>query len=151
MGNHTASDVAKWFLSHNRVAMDEESAEYITNLKLQKLLYYAQGCFLAITGEPLFQDKIYAWQHGPVVKSVYDEYKHNGSDGIKFDEDFDVAQFTETENNILNQVYDLFGQYSAWKLRDMTHNESPWLETPINREITTEKIRDYFEKEYVSA
>lgn len=149
MANHTASEVAKWFLSHNRVAMDEESAEYITNLKLQKLLYYAQGCFLAITGNPLFDDPILAWQHGPVVRSVYDEYKHNGSEGIKFEDDFDVNQFTKQENSILTQVYDEFGQFSAWKLRNMTHNEAPWKETLQNHEIKQDKIKSFFEREYV--
>lgn len=149
MANHSASDVAKWFLSHNRVAMDEEAAEYITNLKLQKLLYYAQGCFLAITGSPLFDDPILAWKHGPVVRSVYDEYKHNGSDGIKFEDDFDVRQFTKQENSILTQVYNEFGQYSAWKLRNMTHNEAPWKETPQNQEIKQDKLKSFFEREYV--
>ena len=45
MANHTASDVAKWFLAYNRTVSADEGAEYISNLKLQKLLYYAQGSF----------------------------------------------------------------------------------------------------------
>ena len=75
MANHTASEVAKWFLAYNRDVLAEEGGEYISNLKLQKLLYYAQGSFLAVTDSPLFDDPIVAWQHGPVVESVYHEYK----------------------------------------------------------------------------
>lgn len=147
---HTASDVAKWFLAHNRVAADEEGAEYISNLKLQKLLYYAQGCFLATTGAPLFSDPIVAWQHGPVVEHVYHEYKHNGKNGIVFEDDFDFSMFTPEENALLSEVYDVFGQYSAWKLRNMTHQETPWRDTPQSSVISTDKIKDYFQSEYLA-
>ena len=97
MAKHTAAQVAKWVLAHNRIATDEEGAEYISNLKLQKLLYYAQGVFLAVTDKPLFDDDIVAWLQGPVVESVYHQYKANGAQGIPFDEDFDFAEFTPEE------------------------------------------------------
>ncbi len=145
---HTAKDVAKWFLAHNRLVMTDEGAELISNLKLQKLLYYAQGCFLAIKDEPLFKDDIVAWMHGPVIESVYHEYKQNGASGIEFDEDFDFTQFCDEENDLLNEVYDVFGQYSAWKLRNMTHEEMPWQTTEPNGVISCEKIKEYFKQEY---
>lgn len=150
MANHSASEVAKWFLAHNRIVSDEDGAEYISNLKLQKLLYYAQGCFLAITDKPLFDDKILAWQHGPVVEKIYHKYKCNGAEGIPFDEDFDFSKFSKKENELLEEVYNEFGQYSAWKLRNMTHNETPWKETKQNDVIDLDKIKDYFKKEYIA-
>lgn len=150
MAAHSAEQIARWFLAHNRIAESSAGAESISNLKLQKLLYYAQGCFLATTGNPLFPDKIVAWQHGPVVESVYRKYKENGSSGIPFDEDFDFSDFSKEENDLLTEVYDVFGQYSAWKLRNMTHEEAPWKETPPNEVIPNEKIKDYFEKEYMA-
>ena len=146
---HRALDVAKWFLAHNREIMDAEDSEYISNLKLQKLLYYAQGTFLAVTDRPLFYDPIVAWKHGPVVESVYRIYSPNGANGIVFDEAFDNSAFSKEENELLTQVYDVFGQYSAWKLRDMTHQETPWLTTPQSEEISREKIKNYFKREYV--
>lgn len=150
MAKHTAAEVAKWFLAHNRIATDEDGGEYISNLKLQKLLYYAQGCFLAVTEKPLFDEPIVAWQHGPVVESIYHTYKQNGAAGIRFDEDFDFNTFTKEENELLSEVYDTFGQYSAWKLRNMTHQEAPWLETRQNETISIEKIKRYFQKEYLA-
>lgn len=72
---HTALEVANWFLNYNDEKMYSDGADYISNLKLQKLLYYAQGTFLAITNSPLFGDAIEAWMHGPVVPSVYHAYK----------------------------------------------------------------------------
>ncbi len=150
MAQHTASQVAEWFLAHNRINEAEAGAESISNLKLQKLLYYAQGCCLALYDRPLFGDKIAAWQHGPVVESVYHEYKSNGAHGIVFQKDFDDSIFTPEEKDLLTEVYDTFGQYSAWKLRDMTHDETPWRVTKQNDEIPQEVIKEYFRKEYVA-
>lgn len=147
---HTATETAKWFLAHNRIMTADEGADLISNLKLQKLLYYAQGSFLAVTGKPLFDDDIVAWDHGPVVESVYHQYKCNGSNGIPFDEDFDPAQFSKEENELLQEVYDTFGQYSAWKLRNMTHDESPWQNTPRNGVISKDSIKEYFTREYLA-
>lgn len=64
----SALDVAKYLLRYQ----DEQNPE-ITNQKLQKLLYYAQGLSLAIYGKPIFNENILAWSYGPVVRSVYDE------------------------------------------------------------------------------
>lgn len=65
-----------------------EDSEYITNLKLQKLLYYIQGEYMAKMNTPLFNDDFLAWEHGPIIREVYDKYKQNGSYGIKNEEDF---------------------------------------------------------------
>lgn len=146
---YTASDIAKWFLAYNRNIMAEGDAEFISNLKLQKLLYYAQGTYYAITGGLLFAEPIKAWRHGPVVESVYHEYKSNGANGIDFDEEFDFSRFDPETEGILEEVYNYFGQYSAWKLRNMTHEERPWKETEINDIIDTGLIKDYFLEEYV--
>jgi len=88
---------------------------------------------VAITGEPLFEDKIEAWEHGPVVLSIYHKYKRYGSSGIPYDETFDDSLLDSLMASILEQVYQEFGQYSAWKLRNMTHEETPWKETPKKR------------------
>ena len=140
---YKAKDIAEWFLNRNRVQMNFEDSEYITNLKLQKLLYYAQGYVLAKKDTPLFDDEFLAWEHGPVIRKIYDKYKANGSSGIKYDEDFKVNIDVETIR-ILEEVYNEFGQYSAWKLRNMTHETSPWQTTPRNSVIPKQKIKDYF-------
>lgn len=150
MIKHSALQVAKWFLAHNRIASADEGAEYLSNMKLQKLLYYAQGCFLAVYDKPLFAEEIVAWQHGPVVECVYHVYKGNGANGISFDEDFDFSTFTPDENDLLREVYDTFGQYSAWKLRNMTHSETPWKSTCQNSAISNDVIKDYFKQEYLA-
>lgn len=140
---YSAENISEWFLNKNRVQMNFEDSEYITNLKLQKLLYYAQGCYLAIKEVPLFNEDFLAWEHGPVVRKIYDKYKANGANGIKYDDDFTVNIDEETEK-ILENVYNEYGQYTAWKLRNMTHEEEPWKTTPRNEVIIKEKIKKYF-------
>lgn len=148
-GKYTASFIAKWFLYYNDRMMDEEDAEYISNLKLQKLLYYAQGCFLAINDMPLFNEKIVNWMHGPVVEEVYFEYRRYGSAGIEYNNDFDSSMMDKEDEALLINVYEIFGKYSAWGLRNMTHQEDPWKNTCQNQVIPQELIKEYFKKNYV--
>ena len=63
----TCYDIAKYFLAQ----ADEEIGDLISNLKLQKLVYYAQGFYLALHDEALFPEDIEAWTHGPVVPVLY--------------------------------------------------------------------------------
>lgn len=137
----TASDVAKYFLTLN----DEEVGELISNLKLQKLVYYAQGFYLAIEDEPLFNESIEAWAHGPVIPNLYHNYKTYESGPIPCPKDFDSDMLDSDIKNLLDEVYSVFGQYSAWKLRNMTHEEPPWVEAWAgNKIITQESMREYF-------
>lgn len=148
---YTAEEIADWFIAYNNVIMAESDAEYISNLKLQKLLYYAQGIYSALTDELLFKDDFVAWKHGPVVDIVYHKYKRYGSEGIKIEDDEDLFIISDEDTiKILEQVYNVFGQYSAWKLRNMTHEEYPWKSTDLNKIIDKEKIQDFFLKEYIS-
>ena len=90
-GKYSALTVAKWFLWYNDKILEEEDADLISNLKLQKLLYYAQGCYLALKNEPLFNEQIVNWAHGPVVEEIYHKYKNNGSNGIEYQGDYDSS------------------------------------------------------------
>jgi uncharacterized phage-associated protein len=115
-------DVAKFFLAQS----NEEAGDLVSNLKVQKLVYYAQGFHLAVYDRPLFDDQIEAWTHGPVVPSVYHHYKHHGAGSIPVPTDFDPAIFQPEQIELLNEVQQIYGQYSAWRLREMTHEEAPW-------------------------
>lgn len=148
-GKYSALTVAKWFLWYNDKILEEEDADLISNLKLQKLLYYAQGCYLALKNEPLFNEQIVNWAHGPVVEEIYHEYKNNGSNGIEYQGDYDDS-IDDNTVAILEEVYDIFGKYSAWGLRNMTYQEDPWLKTQRNDVIPLPLIKDYFEKTYVT-
>lgn len=148
-GNYSALTIAKWFLYYNDKILEAEDADAISNLKLQKLLYYAQGCYLGLEGHPLFDENIVNWAHGPVVEEVYYKYRNNGSNGIEYARDYDFSIDRETEA-ILEEVYETFGKYSAWGLRNMTHEEDPWKNTIRNQIIPNSEIMKYFKEHYIT-
>ncbi|MEZ9667438.1 Panacea domain-containing protein [Vibrio breoganii] len=133
-------DVAKMFISLG----DEDG---ISNLKLQKLTYYAQGFYLALYEEPLFEESIEAWAHGPVVPALYHEFKSFGKNPIELSSKFNAhVCLTKQEIAHIEEIYDVFGQFSAWKLRNMTHEESPWIENEATASVMSKKLlKEYFE------
>lgn len=135
----SAFDISRWFINYNN---SQEEADLLTNLKLQKLLYYAQGTSIKYTGKTLFTEEMYALQYGPVVSDVYNKYKVYGRNHI--DEVVDAPELENDVTVILEDVFEEYGQFSAWKLVEMTHNESPWIETDRNCIISTDKLRDFF-------
>ena len=138
-------DVAKYFLTQ----VDEDAEDFITNLKLQKLSYYAQGFYLAINDEPLFPETIEAWQHGPVVPDLYQKYKTYRANPIPIPEDIDFSLFNTEIRDLLDEIYCVYGQFSPWKLRDMTHSETPWIEAyqRENLVISLASMAKFFKKQ----
>ena len=126
----------------------DESSELLSNMKLQKLLYYQQGFHLAYFGTPLFNEDIVAWQYGPVVPEVYDAYKEFGRAGIEPQGD-PIALETEKEENLFNEVFEVYNQFSAAGLVTQTHSESPWIDTPKQGVISQEAMRTFFQQRLV--
>ena len=146
MTKHTARQVADWFL-----AWSEHNDATLSNLKLQKLLYYAQGHYLGAHGEPMFDDSIEAWAHGPVVRSVYHDLKQFGNEPIDvdvaLDDDFAWDNFRDVEDDLM-RVWNTYGHYAAWALRNRTHREAPWKSTFEQDKkylvIPQEAMREFF-------
>ena len=139
-------DIAKYFLAQ----IDEDAGDLISNLKLQKLLYYAQGFNLALYDEPLFPESIEAWTHGPVVPEVYHEYKDFGSNAIPIPSNVDFSKYDQQTRELLDEVYSVYGQFSAWKLRNMTHDEEPWKNATVGDIITSKSMEKYFKTQIVN-
>lgn len=139
-----AQDVAQFFIQKG---LEEEDESGISNLKLQKLLYYAKGFYQAIFEEPLFPEQFCAWTHGPVIPSLYHAYKDYGTRPIdQIDDGYDpTVIFNADQLELLNEIWAVFGQYSTWKLRDMTHNEKPWLDHEQDASVIPDtELQDYF-------
>ncbi|MGL5151274.1 MAG: Panacea domain-containing protein [Clostridium sp.] len=118
----------------------------ISNLQLQKILYYIQGeCMRKGLEDGVFSEDIIAWQYGPVVPEVYYEYNNYSSSNINNIQDCDVVE--ETIQNIINPVIEEKSKLSAWKLVEQTHNEHPWKSSYIEGEynkITKKTMREFF-------
>ncbi len=107
-----AEDVAKFFIQYY-----DDNDVLITNLMLNKLLYFAQGHHLAEYGKPLFGETIEAWKYGPVVPSVYRKYKLYGKDPIHNDGRFDCRNlFSDDAMSLLLDVAEYYMDYSSSKL-----------------------------------
>lgn len=134
-------DVAKYFIH-----LSEENTPYaITPLKLQKLVYYAQGFHLRETGKPLFNEDLLAWDHGPVVRKLYNDYKHLGYFTISW-EPFDDAnnELSRREIKTIKDVWENYGHLDGKFLEELTHQEDPWLFTDKNDAIDIDLIKKYF-------
>lgn len=138
---YSVIDIANYFL-----ALVDPEVDRIDHLKLQKLVYYAQGFHLALTDRALFSEPIEAWTHGPVCPDLYHRYKEFGKETIPYDPTIETAEIDESTRAILDEVWEVYGQFTGWKLRNITHAEPTWqmaFHRP-NKLITTEEMRSYF-------
>ncbi len=140
----------------------------LSPMKLMKLVYFAHGWYLALTGKPLIQERIEAWQFGPVIPRLYQDFKQYGSGDItqptlefrfsngrtgfhetRVHEGEDPAE-NEEALDVIHQVWEIYGKHSATKLSNATHMQgTPW--SAIYREgarslvIPNELIGQYFQ------
>lgn len=143
----SAKDVAKYLIT----LVDTDGGDVITALKLQKLLYYCQGFYLAIHDRPLFSERILRWDHGPVVAEVWKEYKDSGANPLPPPAGFNFGRLSGAQREIIDEVYMIYGALSATALRNMTHEEPPWRNTAKDKEITHETLTEFFKTRLVNA
>ena len=140
---YNIKDIANLLLHR---AEEAEGGDLMSNMKLQKMLYYQQGFHLAMFGTPLFDDEIEAWMYGPVIPSVYETYKSYGRDGIPSDKDKTFSFDDPKEAALFEEVYRVYGKFSAIGLMNMTHGEYPWksTETGEGNIIEKRKMASFF-------
>lgn len=133
----------------------------VTQMQVQKLVYFAHGWSLALTGNGLVEDQVQAWDFGPVFPTLYNALRKFGRNRIdrvlRWGEDtpfsFDDAgeateELTPEERSIIDQVWNAYGKFPAFKLSALTHEPgTPWeiaFESGKNRPIPDDEIRAYF-------
>lgn len=155
--NYDVLDVSRYIINYSN-KMDYG----ISNLKLQKVLYFVQAYFLTQTKHPCFNEKIEAWDFGPVVPVAYSEFKgFAGMDiptvksYIAFDEndiwntkriEFEENCIDNEDKVLINKVVDKFSEYSATDMVKLTQHQTPWFDAVSSQsnEITNESIFKYF-------
>lgn len=153
---YRANDIAAWLIQRDNSEECRKNNEHIDTLKLMKLLYYAQGAFLAIDGVKLFSEEIRAWEYGPAVEEVYNVFK--GIDPKEIYKHCDLLDGHTVEDydaELLEEVYQEIGKrFTGTQLITKTHREEPWLKATNNgrllrdQVISAESIKEYFEKTY---
>ncbi len=138
------------------IALCGDRGMKLTNLKLQKLLYYVQAWKLALDHEPLFVDDIEAWVHGPVVPRVFRRFKALRWEPLPCQDD--PIKDAKVVSHI-KAVLTRYDKFSAGQLEQLTHSEAPWVEArkglepdePSNRVIPKARMECYYGSRLVNA
>ena len=140
---YDALDVAEYILHY----CENELQRPISNLRLQKILYYIQGVYLSNNHEPLFDNDIEAWDYGPVIPDVYYAYNCFIGNPIVGVEPQQVDLFEDDEIQVIQDVVNAKINGSVWDLVNQTHKELPWINNfkkGYNNEIPITDIEDWF-------
>ena len=121
--------VANYFLQ-----LDSERVEPdVTQMKLHKIMYFAQANYMGATGSRLFSSRIEASPRGPIARAIYSNFKKFRKEIIVADDSYFLETHAEQSNDIpefemeyLRDVWDKFSEFSAAKLQRMIHEDSPW-------------------------
>lgn len=127
----------------------------LTNMQVQKLVYYAHGYHLALQGEPLISDEIKAWNFGPVIPPLYNDLKRFGN-GVVTET---IPGFEGTPDgfvvSLINKIFELYGKIPGPRLSAATHTPgSPW-DITYNKAkfsiIPNDLIKEYFKGKLLPA
>lgn len=125
-----------------------QSIGSLTPLKLQKILYIAQGWSYVWDDHPLFQNEFEAWQYGPVNVKVYNHFKEYGRNEIP-EREGRMYHLTELAMETLEAVWERYCSYSAFELVELTHSQEPWIKAyRSGATIKNSDIKRFFQSTY---
>lgn len=146
-GIYNASIIALYIIYH-----ENEHGRPVSNLRLQKLLYFIQANFLVTTDKPCFSDDIEAWDFGPVVPSIYKEYKLYGGNSIPVLQNEKILYcFDDLSNeaqSLINETLEQAANYATTSLVQITLHQLPWMKgvSRWDRIISNESIKKFFKE-----
>ena len=154
------TEIADFFLSH----YGQSESHDITPMKIIKLVYIAHGWYLGYKGEALIDENPEAWKYGPVIPSLYHEYKDFKDKPIRRSYHNQVELKSNSDNNsqnddskfvteLLVKIWEVYGSKNALVLSAMTHKKgTPWHKTwqkiqsknLYSFQIPETEIREYY-------
>lgn len=151
--NIKLSEISDYF-----IAFSNTTGNLITNLKLQKLVYYAQAWHLAVYKAAIFEEDFEAWVHGPVIPELYRTYREFSWHPIEREDLAEEAcealekKFPDSVGEIIADVLEEYFGMEAYALEKSTHNELPWIKTrsgladdePCDRIIDKRLMVDFY-------
>ncbi len=154
---YSAFEVANYF-----IAKSLQTGKDLSPMKLQKLVYFAHGWYLAMYRKPLINETVEAWRFGPVIPSLYEAFKSYGNNNILLPYKDPLGNVPRIEDiptlEFLDTIWELYADFSAVQLSNSTHEKgTPWYQTvepysksqmpvPRNKDIEDTLISDYFLK-----
>lgn len=143
MSYYTAKAIANAFIERAR----EYGIKDVSPMKLQKLIFFAQSWHIKLYNRKLFSDDTKRWPYGPVVEDVYHEFKGFGNNTITaFATDALGIPPTVTAKptlDLIDRILEVYGQYSAITLSNMTHREgSAWEKGDIGTTISEKELKE---------
>lgn len=146
--SYSAKSIANYFIQKSNFEIDL--------LKLMKLVYFSYGwSFVFLDNKvPLIDENIEAWQYGPVIPSIYHEFKGEKNPLRRYAKDYNSLEKRECEVEIpdkleiiefLNHMWKIYGKYTGWELSVFTHEAgAPWAQI-----VDEEKAKNGFLKKNV--
>ncbi len=129
-----------------------DTGSFLSNLKLQKLVYYAQAWHLGIFDTPLFDEDFEAWVHGPVIPYLFYKYKEFGWKPIL--KEVQQPNFIPELEEFLENLTEEYFICDGYELELMVTREDPWKiarkglarNEPSHAIITKESMRNYYKE-----
>lgn len=134
-------DISKYIINYSI-----DNHHPVSNLKLQKLLYYVQANFLINKNKPCFVQDIVHWRHGPVVTESYSAFRKYFNDNISSNQNMDMNLIEDSDRELIEHVVKAYKNMDPWDMVAKTHEENPWNDTERNDIITNYSIKNYFKK-----
>ena len=157
---YNVGDIARYVINYVN-----NNDDLISNLKLQKVLYFIQAKFLTDIGYPCFKEEIEAWSMGVVIPSVYNEYKRYGAGCILpvkeffvYSDDIFECKYVKYSDDVIddydkkaiNEIINKCANYSDFQLTSITRNQTPYIKAyytfkSLRRKIVSkDDIYDFF-------
>lgn len=160
---YKALDVANYIVGrthelNNGVCISKDVANYIiglpeklnngvlmSNLRIQRVLYFVQLFYLRDTGTVFFADDIEAWKYGPVVPTVYKNFSVFGAMPIMIlQQDWEAAKkaISQEDQAFIDSVLEKTKGFKYYQLIDITRNHRAWISSywNIDHTITLDKL-----------
>lgn len=143
---HNSVTVANRFLQ-----LASERGETLTPMQLLKLVYIAHGWMLGLYSRPLIRDDVEAWQYGPVIPDLYNHVRqYRGQPITATLNDRSGERLDDLEDDMVRQVYDIYGQQTGMALSRITHADgTPWAQTytgAFGVTIPADMIEDHYKQ-----
>ena len=162
--NYSAIDIANYVISKS---VDPTINDKVTNLKLQKILYFLQAAFLVEKQVSLIKESFQPWAYGPVIPQAYrffnqfgynrieetvSEFDIDTTNGFEFTEiKFNPSKISVKDRDLIDSYYQQISKYSAGELVDLTHSQQFWINAEKSGEIARRDSNPYTDDDILDA